>query len=65
MILPREPYVTSGCRDRAYLVAASWEAGDVGGEDEGQDAHVAEDVLAEVFRVDVDITASASLQQIT
>ncbi len=46
-----------------YLVAASREAGDVWGEDEGENAHVAEDVLAEVLRIDVDVSARTPLQQ--
>ncbi len=46
-----------------YLVAASREAGDVWWEDEGEHAHVAEDVLAEVLRIDVNVPARTPLQQ--
>ncbi len=46
-----------------YLVAASGEAGDVWWEDEGEDAHVAKHVLAEVLRIDVDVPARTPLQQ--
>ena len=35
---------------KCYLVASPGEAGDVGGEDQGQDAHVGEHFLAQVVR---------------